>query len=117
MFNLSLKEEWHKGTRYCTAWQQDNPSTLNKNGRLTAAGDIVNGSCPPPSNGIKPCANGNVNPAAPAEANNNTKLNGKESALPASVKTKSCPNMDVKIAAGAPAVCAPTNGSPIANGK
>uniref|UniRef100_A0A8D8L7L1 NadR/Ttd14 AAA domain-containing protein n=3 Tax=Cacopsylla melanoneura TaxID=428564 RepID=A0A8D8L7L1_9HEMI len=115
MFNLSLKEEWHKGTRYCTAWQQENPSTSNKNmknGRSTGTpSDSVNGSCPPPSNGIKPaCPNGNANPPAPTEANNNTKSNGKESAPQASSKTKSCPNMDVTAISSN---VMETNGNPV----
>ncbi|KAI5694679.1 hypothetical protein M8J75_003170 [Diaphorina citri] len=52
MFNLSLKEEWHKkGGRYCTAWQQETSTQLS------------------PSNGVK----SNKAPVPPtAETNNNT---------------------------------------------
>lgn len=78
MFNLSLKEEWHKGSRYCTAWQQDNTQTY---GTVPPSISSNGTSNIPPSNGLKPTSTEpevKTNGIGPKSNGTSLKANGTE---------------------------------------
>lgn len=104
MFNLSLKEEWHKGTRYCTTWQQDkcdlksspangvngvsSSSTSNSNKATNQTSSLSSNSSPPTS----------CNVVAPP-LNHQPEEEGKQSVLNTNTKTPPPrpPNGDVAM--------------------